>query len=53
VLADEYGDKLLAMSEAEWLPVVRSEAIEMMLEEIKAISPRSTSGMTCFFRSGR
>src|ERR1700676_1209455 len=34
-LADEYGDKLLAMSEAEWLPVVRSEAIEMMLEEIK------------------
>src|ERR1700681_3406190 len=34
-LADEYGDKLLAMSEAEWLPVVRSEAIELMLEEIK------------------
>src|ERR1700675_1681645 len=34
-LADEYGDKLLAMSEAEWLPVVRSEAIEMMMEEIK------------------
>ena len=22
-LADEYGDKLLAMSEAEWLPIVR------------------------------
>ncbi len=34
-LADEYGDKLLAMSEAEWLPVVRSEAIEKMMEEIK------------------
>src|SRR6202795_1688541 len=34
-LAAEYGDKLLAMSEAEWLPVVRSEAIEMMMEEIK------------------
>src|SRR5206468_3562561 len=34
-LAAEYGDKLLAMSEQQWLPTVRDKAIAMMLEEIK------------------
>ncbi len=35
VLAAEHGKALLAMSEAEWLPLVRSKAIAMMMEEIK------------------
>jgi arginyl-tRNA synthetase len=34
-LASEYGDKLHAMSEAEWLPIVRTKAIAMMMDEIK------------------
>ena len=34
-LAREHGDKLKAMSEAAWLPVVRSKAIAMMMEAIK------------------
>src|SRR3982075_3295142 len=34
-LAAEYGDELLAMSEAEWLAIVRAKAIAMMMEEIK------------------
>src|SRR5580704_12019970 len=34
-LATEYGDKLLAMSEAKWLPLVRAKAIAMMMAEIK------------------
>src|SRR4051794_40381923 len=34
-LAAQHGDKLLAMSEAEWLPAVRARAITMMMEEIK------------------
>ncbi|HEV7633921.1 MAG TPA: arginine--tRNA ligase [Bradyrhizobium sp.] len=34
-LAAQYGDKLLAMPEAEWLPVVRAKAIAMMMDEIK------------------
>ena len=34
-LATEYGDKLLAMSEAAWLPAVRATAIAMMMDEIK------------------
>jgi arginyl-tRNA synthetase len=34
-LATEHGDALLAMSEAQWLPIVRAKAIAMMLEEIK------------------
>ncbi len=34
-LAKEHGDKLLAMSEAQWLPVVRSKSIAMMMDEIK------------------
>ncbi|MFL6820791.1 MAG: arginine--tRNA ligase [Bradyrhizobium sp.] len=34
-LAAEHGDKLLAMSESEWLPLVRDRAIAMMMEEIK------------------
>ena len=34
-LAAEYGDKLLAMPEGQWLPIVRDKAIAMMMEEIK------------------
>src|SRR6195952_4212164 len=34
-LAAEHGDKLLVMSEAEWLPAVRAKAIAMMMEEIE------------------
>ena len=34
-LASEYGDRLRAMSEAQWLPIVRGKAIAMMMEEIK------------------
>jgi arginyl-tRNA synthetase len=34
-LAKEHGDKLLAMKEPQWLPVVRSKSIAMMMEEIK------------------
>ncbi|MCP4617855.1 MAG: arginine--tRNA ligase [Bradyrhizobium sp.] len=34
-LAQEHGDKLKAMSEAAWLPIVRSKAIAMMMEAIK------------------
>src|SRR5438270_2801849 len=34
-LANEHGDKLLAMSEGAWLPTVRAKAIAMMMDEIK------------------
>jgi arginyl-tRNA synthetase len=34
-LAAEYGDRLLAMPEAEWLPAVRAMAIAMMMAEIR------------------
>ncbi|MEA2898515.1 MAG: arginyl-tRNA synthetase, partial [Bradyrhizobium sp.] len=34
-LAVEHGDKLLKMSEAEWLPIVRAKGIAMMMAEIK------------------
>ena len=34
-LAAEYGEKLLAMSEAAWLPAVRAGAIAMMMDMIK------------------
>jgi arginyl-tRNA synthetase len=34
-LAAEYGDKLLTMPEATWLPLARSKAIAMMMDEIK------------------
>ncbi len=34
-LAAEYGDKLKAMSEAAWLPLVRARAIAMMMDMIK------------------
>jgi arginyl-tRNA synthetase len=34
-LAAEHGDRLLAMSEAQWLPIVRAKAIAMMMDEIK------------------
>ncbi|WP_316177953.1 MULTISPECIES: arginine--tRNA ligase [unclassified Bradyrhizobium] len=34
-LASEYGDKLKALAETEWLPIVRDKAIAMMMAEIK------------------
>ena len=34
-LAKEHGDGLKAMSESAWLPIARSKAIAMMMEEIK------------------
>jgi arginyl-tRNA synthetase len=34
-LAQQYGDKLKAMPESEWLPLVRSTAIAMMMDEIR------------------
>ena len=34
-LAAEYGDRLLAMPEHQWLPIVRDKSIAMMMEEIK------------------
>lgn len=34
-LAKEYGDKLKAMPEAEWLPLIRSKAIAMMMAMIR------------------
>jgi arginyl-tRNA synthetase len=34
-LAQEHGDKLKAMSEAAWLPIVRSKSIAMMMDAIK------------------
>src|SRR4051795_10343916 len=34
-LAAEYGDKLLKMDEAGWLPIVRGKAVAMMMEAIK------------------
>jgi len=34
-LAKEHGQKLLDMSEPQWLPVVRSKSIAMMMDEIK------------------
>jgi arginyl-tRNA synthetase len=35
VLAKEFGDRLLSMFEAAWLPIVRDKAIAMMMDEIK------------------
>lgn len=41
-LAQEYGDKLLDQDEADWLPVIRAKAIEMMMvmirEDLKALN---------------
>ncbi|WP_315711702.1 MULTISPECIES: arginine--tRNA ligase [unclassified Bradyrhizobium] len=34
-LAAEHGDKLKALAETEWLPIVRDKAIAMMMAEIK------------------
>lgn len=34
-LAQEHGDKLKAMSETAWLPIVRDKAIAMMMDAIK------------------
>ena len=35
-LAAEYGDGLMKRSEADWLPIVRSEAIGMMMAVVRA-----------------
>src|SRR5437762_5600793 len=34
-LAKEYGDKLKAMNEGAWLPIVRDKAVAMMMDEIR------------------
>jgi arginyl-tRNA synthetase len=34
-LAAEHGERLLAMSEGQWLPIARDKAIKMMMEVIK------------------
>ncbi|KQT60530.1 MULTISPECIES: arginine--tRNA ligase [unclassified Aureimonas] len=34
-LADQYGETLVAMDEAEWLPIVRDVAIDAMMEMIR------------------
>ncbi|WP_375414923.1 arginine--tRNA ligase [uncultured Bradyrhizobium sp.] len=34
-LAAEHGDRLLTISEAEWLPVARAKAIAMMMEQVR------------------
>jgi arginyl-tRNA synthetase len=34
-LAKEHGDRLLAQTEAQWLPIVRAQAIAMMMDEIR------------------
>jgi arginyl-tRNA synthetase len=34
-LASEYGDRLRAMDETQWLPIARDKAIAMMMDEIK------------------
>jgi arginyl-tRNA synthetase len=35
-LAAEYGDRLLAMDEAEWMPIVRDVSIDAMMDMIRA-----------------
>lgn len=35
-LAEEFGDSLLAMPEAEWLPIVKERALAAMLDLVKA-----------------
>jgi len=35
-LAEEYGDKLRAQVEPQWLPVVRAKAIDMMMAAVRA-----------------
>jgi arginyl-tRNA synthetase len=34
-LAEQYGEALKTMSEAEWLPIVRDKAIDMMMVQIR------------------
>jgi arginyl-tRNA synthetase len=48
-LAAAYGDKLVKMPEAEWLPVVRAKAIAMMMEEIKGDLAALNIGHDVFF----
>ena len=40
-LAAEHGDKLLAMSEGAWLPIVRAKAIAMMMDDDQDRSRRA------------
>ncbi|MDP9136610.1 MAG: arginine--tRNA ligase [Pseudomonadota bacterium] len=35
-LAESHGEKLLAIEESEWLPIVREQAMAMMMEMIRA-----------------
>jgi hypothetical protein len=52
-LAAEYGDKLQGDAGSAWLPIVRAKAIAMMMDDDRAISPRSTSSTTCSSPSAR
>ncbi len=52
-LAKEHGDALLTQAEAQWLPLVRTKAIAMMMEMIRTISRPSTSPTRCSSRSAR
>jgi arginyl-tRNA synthetase len=35
-LADEHGDALTSVPEAQWLPVVRAKAVDMMIQSVRA-----------------
>src|SRR3984893_7215965 len=48
-LAAEYGDRLKAMPEGAWLPIVRARAIAMMLEAIKGDLAALTIRQDVFF----
>jgi arginyl-tRNA synthetase len=45
----EYGDKLLGMNEAQWLPIVRAKAVSMMMEAIKGDLAALNIGHDVFF----
>src|ERR1700709_2589911 len=48
-LAAEYGDKLLKLLDAEWLPTVRPRAIEMMMAMIREDRPALNIRHDVFF----
>jgi arginyl-tRNA synthetase len=48
-LTAEYGDKLRAMSEAQWLPIVRTKAIAAMMDEIKGDLAALSISLDVFF----
>jgi arginyl-tRNA synthetase len=48
-LASEYGDRLRAMDEAQWLPIARDKAIAMMMDVIKDDLAALNIGHDVFF----